>query len=170
MRLIEPLLEEGACRWLIDLGGWLVGVHAQTGWCVRVEDRVIALDEESKFVPLWPVLDVSEADFAAFLRRAAAAAPAWSRLVQSFPQRDAVEARLPHVVFELLARARARLACRRPRAVAAVPGRVEGVLDQQGDAAMRISAHRGHPFQRNADSVSDEGGHHFRLNADSVSI
>lgn len=93
MRLIEPMLEEGACRWLIDLGGRLVGVHAQTGWCVRVEDRVIALDEESKFVPLWPVLDVSEADFAAFLRRAAAAAPAWSRLVQSFPK----ETLLKHV-------------------------------------------------------------------------
>jgi hypothetical protein len=38
------------------------------------------------------------------------------------------------------------------------------------DASLRISAHRGHPFQRNADSVSDERGHHFRLIADSVSI
>ena len=92
-RLIEPMLEEGSYCWLIDLGGRLVGVHAQTGWCVRVEDRVIALDSESKFVPLGPVLDVPEADFAAFLKRAAVAAPAWSRLVQSFPK----ETLLKHV-------------------------------------------------------------------------
>lgn len=85
-RLIEPMLQEGSYCWLIDLGGRLVGVHAEAGWCLRVEGRVIALDAESKFVPLGPVLDLPEADFAAFLKRTAAAAPAWSRVVQSFPK------------------------------------------------------------------------------------
>lgn len=66
-------------------------MHAQTGWCVRVEDRVISFDSESKFVPLGPVLDVPEADFAAFLKRVAASAPAWSRLVQSFPKETLLE-------------------------------------------------------------------------------
>ncbi|WLE58853.1 hypothetical protein GIY62_17360 [Burkholderia plantarii] len=92
-RLIEPMLEDGQYCWLIELGERLVGVHAQTGWCMRVDDRVIALDEESKFVPLGPVLDVPGVEFFAFLQRAAVAAPNWAELLLAFPK----ETLLKHV-------------------------------------------------------------------------
>lgn len=93
VRLIEPVLEEGSCCWLLELAGLLVGVNYKTGWCVRVEERVIPLDAESKFMPLSPLLEVPEADFSAFLKRAAAAVPACSELVQAFPK----QALLKHI-------------------------------------------------------------------------
>jgi hypothetical protein len=92
-RLIEPVLEQDAYRWLIDLGGRLIGVHAQAGWCVRVDGVVIALEAENDFVPLVPLLEVPEEDFAALLRRIVATASAWSHRMQTFPK----ETLLKHV-------------------------------------------------------------------------
>lgn len=84
--LIEPVLEDGSYFWLIELGGLLVGVHPRDGWCMRIDERVIALNAESKFVPLGPLLELPEADFSAFLKRIATTAPACAKLVESFPK------------------------------------------------------------------------------------
>jgi len=87
VNFIEPALKEGHYCWLIDLGGRLVGVHAQTGWCVRIDKRILALDAESNFVPLVPLLDAPEADFSAFLKKSAEATPALARQILAFPKK-----------------------------------------------------------------------------------
>lgn len=86
VRLLEPAIEEVSNCWLIDLGGRFVGVQAHAGWCVRIEDRVMALDDESKFVPLGPLLEVAAAEFLAFLQRAALAKPAYGQQILGFPK------------------------------------------------------------------------------------
>jgi hypothetical protein len=86
VRLLEPAIEEISNCWLIDLGGRFVGVQAHAGWYVRIEDRVMALDDESKFVPLGPLLDVAAEVFSAFLQRSALAKPAYSQQILGFPK------------------------------------------------------------------------------------
>lgn len=86
LRLIEPAVEEGSYCWLVELGPRRVGVHAQSGWCVRIDDRVVVLDAECKLMPLEPLLDVPEAEFSAFLQRVAKAMPMRAQHVLTFPK------------------------------------------------------------------------------------
>lgn len=86
IRLLEPATEEGSYCWLINLGGCLVGVHVQAGWCVRIEGSVVVLDAESKYVPLGPLLETPSAELTAFLQRAAEAMPAWRAQILAFPK------------------------------------------------------------------------------------
>ena len=93
VRLIEPAIEEGSYCWLVELGTRRVGVDAQAGWCMRIDDRVVMLDAESKLMPLGPLLGVPQAEFSAFLQRAADALPLWAQRVRAFPK----EALLKHI-------------------------------------------------------------------------
>jgi len=93
LTLIEPAIAEGPYRWLIELDGPRVGVHVESGWCVRMGDLELKLDAEETLVPLGPLLDLPVAMFTAFLNRAAAAHPAHAGAIRAFPR----QALLKHV-------------------------------------------------------------------------
>lgn len=86
LKLLDPAIEDGSYCWLISLGGSFIGVHAEAGWCVRIDDSVLVLDAESKFVPLGPLLEMQPGEFSAFVQRAAATNPRFARQISGFPR------------------------------------------------------------------------------------
>lgn len=93
LKLLDPVVEEGPYCWLISLGGSVIGVHAEAGWCARMNGGVLVLDAESKFVPLGPLLEMQPGEFSAFMQRAAAANPRFAQQIGGFPR----EALLKHI-------------------------------------------------------------------------
>jgi hypothetical protein len=93
VRLIEPAIEDGSYCWLVELGAHRAGINAESGWCVRLDGRIVTLDTESNLMPLGPLLDVPEAEFTAFLQRSAKAMPLRAQQVLAFPK----EALLKHI-------------------------------------------------------------------------
>jgi hypothetical protein len=85
LKLLNPAVEDGPYCWLISLGGSYIGVHAEAGWCVCLDDSVLVLDAESKFVPLGPLLEMQPAEFSAFMQRAAATNPGFAHQIDGFP-------------------------------------------------------------------------------------
>jgi len=86
LTLLEPAIEDGRFHWLIALGNCVVGVHADSGWCVRINGDVLQLDEESKFVPVMPLLELTVNEFQEFLQRSAVASPKLVELILGFPR------------------------------------------------------------------------------------
>lgn len=86
LRLLDPAVEDGSYCWLISLGGSFIGVHAEAGWCVRIDDSVLMLDAESKFVPLGPLLEMQPGEFLVFVQKAAAANPRFAHQISRFPR------------------------------------------------------------------------------------
>lgn len=86
LQLLESVNDEGTYCWLIDIGGLLVGVHAESGWCVRINESVLVLDAENKYVPLGPLLEVPAEKFFAFLEQAAMANPSYGQQIRGFPK------------------------------------------------------------------------------------
>ena len=85
LTLLEPVIEDDPYRWLIALGNCVVGVHAKSGWCLRLGGDVLPLDPESTFVPLGPLLELPVNEFHQFLQRAAVGNPSFSQQILRFP-------------------------------------------------------------------------------------
>lgn len=86
LTLLEPANEDGSYRWLIALGNCVVGVHAESGWCLRLGGDVLPLNSESTFVPVGPLLELPVNEFQEFLQRAAAENPSFSEQILGFPR------------------------------------------------------------------------------------
>lgn len=86
LTLLEPAIEDGAYRWLITLGKCVVGVHAESGWCLRLGGDILLLNAESTFVPVGPLLELPANEFHEFLQRAALGNPSFSQQILGFPQ------------------------------------------------------------------------------------
>ncbi|MCW7537067.1 hypothetical protein OOT46_04275 [Aquabacterium sp. A7-Y] len=87
LKMLDPAVEEGSYCWLISLGGSVIGVHVDNGWCVRINDgSILVLDVESKFVPLGPLLEMQPSEFSAFVQKAAATNPRFAHQISGFPR------------------------------------------------------------------------------------
>jgi hypothetical protein len=97
LKLLDPAIEEGLYCWLISLGNSVIGVHAEAGWCARIDGNILVLDAESKFVPLGPLLEIQPGDFSAFVQRAAVTNPRFAQQIGHFPR----EMLLKHIFHTL---------------------------------------------------------------------
>lgn len=85
LTLLEPVIEDGPYRWLITLGNCVVGVHSESGWCLRLGGNILPLEAESTFVPVEPLLELSANEFRQFLQRSAVGNPSFSQKILGFP-------------------------------------------------------------------------------------
>lgn len=86
LTLLEPAIEDGSYRWLIAFWNCVVGVHAESGWCLRLDGDILPLDSESTFVPVGPLLELPANEFHEFLQRAAEKNPNFSQEILNFPR------------------------------------------------------------------------------------
>lgn len=86
LTLLEPAIEDGPYLWLVALGNCVVGVHAESGWCLRLGGDILPLDAESTFVPVGPLLELPVNEFNEFLQRAAVENPRFSEQILDFPR------------------------------------------------------------------------------------